>query len=99
MEDITKLEIPPATTPSSEHGQLLYALGSMTAEMRSLKEYQAKANGFMAKIDERVKVLELAKQNEDGKEQGISAIWAVVYSIGSLIVGGVITFYATRGHL
>lgn len=93
----TDSELPPiASAPTDQHAQTMFALGSITAEMRSLKEYQLKANGFMGKVDERVKILELAKEAEEGKSTGVKGIWAIAWSVLSLVGGGIITYYATH---
>jgi hypothetical protein len=64
-DDDAKIPTQPGA-PTSEHGQLMYAMGQMVAQIKGLKEAQITANGRTTKLEDRIGKVETKQTLSDG---------------------------------
>lgn len=80
--DIEDLKLPTLTgSPTSEHGQMMFAMGQMVAQIKGLKDAQITANGRTSKNEVSITELKTWQNLSDGKESGISASWLLGFTI------------------
>jgi hypothetical protein len=83
-EDI-KLPTQPGA-PTSEHGQIMFAMGQMIAQIKGLKEAQVYANGRTGKIENRITEIERDQDIAKGKDIGVSKLTLVIFNVITAIV-------------
>jgi len=84
-DDETKLPTQPGA-PTSEHGQIMFALGKMLGRLDAIDQKQAYANGRTAKLEERLNNAEDWISETKGKDIGISKLTLVIANVITLIV-------------
>jgi hypothetical protein len=85
MDDEVKLPTQPGS-PTSEHGQIMFAMGKMFGRLDAIDQKQAYANGRTGKLEDRMSVVEDWKNTTEGKEIGISKLTLVVMNVVTAIV-------------
>jgi hypothetical protein len=84
-DDDIKLPTQPGS-PTSEHGQMMFAMGQMVAQIKGLKEAQLTANGRTGKIETRVSDLEHNQDIAQGKDIGVSKLTLVIFNVITAVV-------------
>jgi hypothetical protein len=84
MDEEIKLPTQPGS-PTSEHGQMMFAMGQMVAQIKGLKEAQVYANGRTGKLETKLEELE-RKQN---LSDGATITWGKILSFAAVIVAAV----------
>jgi hypothetical protein len=84
-DDDIKLPTQPGS-PTSEHGQMMFAMGQMVAQIKGLKEAQITANGRTGKLEGRIELVEKWQSTSDGRDIGISKLSLVVLNVITAIV-------------
>jgi hypothetical protein len=75
--------------PTSEHGQLMFAMGQMVAQIKGLKDAQIVANGRTGKLEGKVELIEKWQNTNDGAQitwGKIGAFLTVLIAAIALIV-------------
>jgi tetrahydromethanopterin S-methyltransferase subunit G len=96
MDDETKLPTQPGS-PTSEHGQIMFAMGKMFGRLDAIDQKQAYANGRTGKLEDRIDEVDTTLQGRmtsvekwqsttDGKDIGISKLTLVIANIITLVV-------------
>jgi hypothetical protein len=85
MDEEVKLPTQPGS-PTSEHGQIMFAMGKMFGRLDAIDAKQAYANGRTAKIEDRLGKVEDWKNTTEGKDIGISKLTLVIFNIFTAIV-------------
>jgi hypothetical protein len=85
MDDEVKLPTQPGS-PTSEHGQIMFAMGKMFGRLDAIDQKQAYANGRTAKLEDRLGAVEEWKNTTEGKDIGISKLTLVIANVITLIV-------------
>jgi hypothetical protein len=85
MDDDLKLPTQPGA-PTSEHGQVMYALGKMMGRLDAIDAKQAYANGRTGKLEDRMSAVEDWKSTTEGKDIGISKLSLVILNVVTAIV-------------
>lgn len=84
MDEDAKLPTQPGA-PTSEHGQIMFAMGKMFGRLDSIDQRQAYANGRTGKLEEKLAAIEDWKSKAVGKEIGISKVALVATNVITLI--------------
>jgi hypothetical protein len=95
-EDEVKLPTQPGA-PTSEHGQIMFALGKMFGRLDAIDAKQAYANGRTGKLEERIESVDTTLQQRissvekwqsttDGKDIGISKLTLVILNLITAVV-------------
>jgi hypothetical protein len=85
MDDEVKLPTQPGS-PTSEHGQIMFAMGKMFGRLDAIDAKQAYANGRTGKLEDRMATVEDWQSKSDGKDIGVSKLTLVVLNIITAIV-------------
>jgi len=85
MDDEIKLPTQPGS-PTSEHGQMMFAMGQMVAQIKGLKDAQLVANGRTGKLEGRIDILQHESDISKGKDIGISKLTLVIFNVITAIV-------------
>jgi hypothetical protein len=85
MDEEAKLPTQPGS-PTSEHGQIMFAMGKMFGRLDAIDAKQAYANGRTGKIEDRLSVVEDWKSTTEGKDIGISKLTLVIANVITLVV-------------
>ena len=93
-EDL-KLPTQPGS-PTSEHGQMMFAMGKMLGRLDAIDQKQAYANGRTGKLAARMDTVEKWQNTTDGQDKGISKTWAILYAIAGLVVGALGVYFTIR---
>jgi hypothetical protein len=73
-------------SPTSEHGQIMFAIGKMFGRLDAIDAKQAYANGRTGKLEERLSSVEDWKNKTEGKDIGISKLTLVILNVITAIV-------------
>jgi hypothetical protein len=84
MDEEIKLPTQPGS-PTSEHGQMMFAFGQMVAQIKGLKDAQIYANGRTGRLEGKLEELE-KKQN---LSDGASITWGKILSFAAVIIAAV----------
>jgi hypothetical protein len=84
-DDETKLPTQPGS-PTSEHGQIMFAMGKMFGRLDAIDAKQAYANGRTGKLEDRMSAVEDWKNTSEGKDIGISKLTLVIFNVITAIV-------------
>jgi hypothetical protein len=84
-DDETKLPTQPGS-PTSEHGQIMFAMGKMFGRLDAIDQKQAYANGRTGKLEERLGKVEDWKNTTEGKDIGVSKLFLVILNLVTAIV-------------
>lgn len=84
-DDETKIPTQPGSQ-TSEHGQIMFAMGKMFGRLDSIDDKQAYANGRTGKIEDRLDKVESWKNTTEGKDIGISKLTLVIFNVITGIV-------------
>ena len=85
MDDETKLPTQPGS-PTSEHGQIMFAMGKMFGRLDSIDQKQAYANGRTGKLEDRMANVEKYQSESEGKDIGVSKLTLIIFNIITAIV-------------
>jgi hypothetical protein len=85
MDEDAKIPTQPGA-PTSEHGQIMFAMGKMFGRLDAIDQKQAYANGRTGKLEERINAVEDWKNTTEGKDIGISKLALVILNIVTAIV-------------
>jgi hypothetical protein len=85
MDEEAKLPTQPGS-PTSEHGQIMFAMGKMFGRLDAIDAKQAYANGRVGKLEDRLSTVEDWKNTTVGKDIGISKLTLVIANLITLIV-------------
>jgi hypothetical protein len=85
MDDETKLPTQPGS-PTSEHGQIMFAMGKMFGRLDAIDQKQAYANGRTGKLEDRMASVEKYQSESEGKDIGVSKLTLIILNAISLIV-------------
>jgi hypothetical protein len=91
MDEEAKLPTQPGS-PTSEHGQIMFAMGKMFGRLDAIDAKQAYANGRTGKLEEAVS--EINKWRGEGV--GKRAVWNILYIIAGLILGALTVYFTIR---
>lgn len=95
----TELNLPPLGGPSTpEHGQILFALGQITAELKGLRDAKVIQNGRIEKLESRMTKGELWQSAQDGESKGISMTWYVISIVAGVLVGALGIYFTIKPH-
>ena len=91
MDDETKLPTQPGS-PTSEHGQIMFAMGKMFGRLDAIDQKQAYANGRTGKLEDRMASVEKYQSESEGKDVGVSKLTLIIFNAitGIVAVGAVI---------
>jgi hypothetical protein len=84
-DDETKLPTQPGS-PTSEHGQIMFAMGKMFGRLDAIDQKQAYANGRVGKLEDRLNAVEDWKNTTEGKDIGVSKLTLIIFNAITLIV-------------
>ena len=84
-DEDTRLPTQPGS-PTSEHGQIMFAMGKMFGRLDAIDQKQAYANGRTAKLEDRMTVTEHWQSESDGKDIGVSKLTLVILNVGTALV-------------
>ena len=73
-------------SPTSEHGQIMFAMGKMFGRLDAIDQKQAYANGRTGKLEDRMAAVEDWKNTSKGKDIGISKLTLIVFNVITAIV-------------
>jgi hypothetical protein len=93
MEEEIKLPTQPGA-PTSEHGQIMFALGKMFGRLDAIDAKQAYANGRTGKLEEAVAEINKWRDKQTGESAGKRAVWNLLYVIAGLILGALTVYFA-----
>ena len=85
MDDEVKLPTQPGS-PTSEHGQIMFAMGKMFGRLDAIDQKQAYANGRTGKLEERLGAVEEWKNTTEGKDIGVSKLTLIIFNVITAIV-------------
>jgi hypothetical protein len=85
MDDETKLPTQPGS-PTSEHGQIMFAMGKMFGRLDAIDAKQAYANNRTGKLEDRMAAVEDWKSTTEGKDIGISKLTLVILNVITALV-------------
>jgi hypothetical protein len=85
MDDEIKLPTQPGS-PTSEHGQMMFAMGKIMGRLDAIDAKIAYANGRTGKIEDRLNIVEDWKNTSEGKDIGISKLTLVIFNVITAIV-------------
>lgn len=84
-EEEIKLPTQPGS-PTSEHGQIMFAMGKMFGRLDAIDAKQAYANGRTAKLEDRLNSVEDWKNRTEGKDIGVSKLTLVIFNVVTALV-------------
>jgi hypothetical protein len=84
-DDDIKVPTQPGS-PTSEHGQIMFAIGKMFGRLDAIDAKQAYANGRTGKLEDRIGAVEDWKNKTEGKDIGISKLTLVILNLITAIV-------------
>jgi hypothetical protein len=85
QDDETKIPTQPGA-PTSEHGQIMFAMGKMFGRLDSIDQRQAYANGRTGKLEADLATVKQWQAESDGREIGISKLTLVIFNVLTAIV-------------
>ena len=83
-DDDLKIPTQPGA-PTSEHGQIMFAMGKMFGRLDAIDQKQAYANGRTGKLENRLDELE-KKQNQS---DGASITWGKILTFAGVIIAAI----------
>src|SRR5580704_15652073 len=84
MDDEVKLPTQPGS-PTSEHGQIMFAMGKMFGRLDAIDQKQAYANGRTSKLEDRLDQVE-KKQN---MSDGASITWGKIATFLVILIAAI----------
>ena len=84
-DDEIKLPTQPGS-PTSEHGQIMFAMVKMFGRLDAIDQKQAYANGRTAKLEERIGHAEDWIAESKGKDIGVSKLTLVILNVLTALV-------------
>jgi len=95
MDEEAKLPTQPGS-PTSEHGQIMFAMGKMFGRLDAIDAKQAYANGRTGKLEDRMGVVEDRLAKQSGESAGRRAVWNFLYIVAGLVIGSLTVFFTIR---
>jgi hypothetical protein len=95
MDDEIKLPTQPGS-PTSEHGQIMFAMGKMFGRLDAIDAKQAYANGRTGKLEDRMGAVEDRLAKQSGESAGKRAVWNFLYVLAGLILGALTVYFTIR---
>jgi hypothetical protein len=92
MDDEAKLPTQPGS-PTSEHGQIMFAMGKMFGRLDAIDQKQAYANGRTAKLEDAVAEINKWREKQSGESAGKKAVWDLIKVLAGLIVGALTAYF------
>jgi hypothetical protein len=84
QDEEIKLPTQPGS-PTSEHGQMMFAMGQMVAQIKGLKEAQLTANGRTGKLEDRIGKVESWQSTKNGA----SITWGQIATFLTILIGAI----------
>jgi hypothetical protein len=84
-DDEIKVPTQPGS-PTSEHGQIMFAMGKMFGRLDAIDAKQAYANGRTGKLEDRLNIVEEWKNTTEGKDIGISKLTLVLFNVVTALI-------------
>jgi hypothetical protein len=84
MDDEAKLPTQPGS-PTSEHGQIMFAMGKMFGRLDAIDQKQAYANGRTGKIEVRLDEVERKQAISDGA----SLTWGKIATFLTILIAAI----------
>lgn len=95
MDDEAKLPTQPGS-PTSEHGQIMFAMGKMFGRLDAIDAKQAYANGRTGKLEDAVVEINKWRDKQSGESAGKKAVWNLLYVVAGLVLGALTVYFAVR---
>ena len=95
MDEEVKLPTQPGS-PTSEHGQIMFAMGKMFGRLDAIDAKQAYANGRTGKLEERMNAVEDWRAKQSGENAGKRAVWNLLYVMAGLILGAITVYFTIK---
>jgi hypothetical protein len=92
MDEEAKLPTQPGS-PTSEHGQIMFAMGKMFGRLDAIDAKQAYANGRTGKLEEAVSEINKWRATQNGEGQGKRAVWNMLYVLAGLLIGALTVYF------
>jgi hypothetical protein len=95
MDEEAKLPTQPGS-PTSEHGQIMFAMGKMFGRLDAIDAKQAYANGRTGKLEDAVSEINKWRATQSGEGIGKRAVWNALYIVTGLIIGALTVYFTIR---
>ena len=95
MDEESKLPTQPGA-PTSEHGQIMFALGKMFGRLDAIDAKQAYANGRTGKLEDAVAEINEWRAKQNGEGAGKRAVWNFLYILAGLVLGALTVYFTIR---
>ena len=95
MDEEAKLPTQPGS-PTSEHGQIMFAMGKMFGRLDAIDQKQAYANGRTGKLEDAVAEINKWREKQSGESAGKKAVWNLLYVFTGLILGALTVYFTIR---
>jgi hypothetical protein len=95
MDEEAKLPTQPGS-PTSEHGQIMFAMGKMFGRLDAIDAKQAIANGRTGKLEDAVGEIIKWRATQSGEGMGKRAVWNFLYVVAGLILGALTVYFTIR---
>jgi hypothetical protein len=92
MDEEGKLPTQPGS-PTSEHGQIMFAMGKMFGRLDAIDQKQAYANGRTGKLEDAVGELTKWRATQSGEGLGKRAVWNFLYVLAGLALGALTVYF------
>jgi hypothetical protein len=92
MDEEVKLPTQPGS-PTSEHGQIMFAMGKMLGRLDAIDAKQAYANGRTGKLEEAVAEINKWRATQSGEGAGKRAVWNFLYVLAGLVLGALTVYF------
>jgi len=93
MDEEAKLPTQPGS-PTSEHGQIMFAMGKMFGRLDAIDQKQAYANGRTGKLEDAVDELNKWRATQGGEGLGKRAVWNFLYVLAGLALGALTAYWS-----
>jgi hypothetical protein len=95
MDEEIKLPTQPGS-PTSEHGQIMFAMGKMFGRLDAIDAKQAYANGRTGKLEDAVAEINLWRSKQNGEGVGKRAVWNFLYVTAGLVLGALTVYFTIK---
>jgi hypothetical protein len=95
MDEEVKLPTQPGS-PTSEHGQIMFAMGKMLGRLDAIDAKQAYANGRTGKLEDAISEINKWRATQSGEGQGKRAVWNILYIVSGLIIGALTVYFGVH---
>lgn len=95
MDDEAKLPTQPGS-PTSEHGQIMFAMGKMFGRLDAIDQKQAYANGRTGKLETQVNEINEWRAKQSGEGVGKRAVYDLLKVLAGLIIGALTVYFTVH---